>query len=124
MRLKPILAALALLASSSLAAQQRGDWVLAQWRGGQYWFPGVIQDISGKRVTILYDDGTRETRPLSQVKPYDWREGSRVQCLWAGGSEWYSARITRMSSDGVTITVRYDDDGIVEKTRTGACRSL
>ena len=117
-------AALAILISAPLAAQQRGDWVLAQWRGGEYWFPGVIESVSGNKVTINYDDGTRETRPLNQVKPYDWRVGSRIQCLWAGGSTWYAARITHMGSDGSRITVRYDDDGIVEKTRTGACRSL
>lgn len=124
MRLTRALAAMAIFLSGTLAAQQRGDWVLAQWRGGEYWFPGVIQSVSGNKVTILYDDGTRETRPLNQVKPYDWREGSHVQCLWAGGSTWYAARITRMHDDGVTITVRYVDDGVIEKTRTGACRSL
>ena len=124
MRLTHAVAMIAIFVTSPLAAQQRGDWVLAQWRGGEYWFPGVIESVSGNKVTINYDDGTRETRPLNQVKPYDWREGSRVQCLWAGGSTWYAARITSVGRDGSSITVRYDDDGIVEKTRTGKCRSL
>lgn len=111
-----------LLAGTLAQAQQRGEWVLAQWRGGQYWFPGVIESVNGKMITIAYDDGTRETRPYNQVRPYDWRAGTRVDCLWAGGSDWYPGRISRMHSDGVTLDIAYDDGGR-ERTRTAACRS-
>lgn len=115
-------AVLFLLGSTCASAQQKGEWVLAQWQGGEYWFPGVIESIDGSKVTIAYDDGTRETRPLNQVRPYDWKVGSRIQCQWNGGTAWYAGRITKMGTDGVTLHVAYDD-GDSEQTRTGACRS-
>ena len=121
MRTRWRLAALALIVSTA-SAQQPGDWVLAQWQGGEYWFPGVVESRAGNKITIAYDDGTRETRPINQVRPYDWKIGSRVQCQWAGGTDWYAGRITAMSADGVTIHVAYDD-GDREETRTAACRS-
>ena len=122
MKMQSILALLILLATSLASAQQKGDWALAQWQGGEYWFPGVIESVDGNKITIAYDDGTRETRPLNQVRPYDWKVGTRIQCQWAGGTEWYSGRITKMGTDGVTLHVAYDD-GDQEQTRTGACRS-
>ncbi len=111
-----------LLAVLPASAQVRGDWVLARWQGGAYWFPGVIESNSGKAITVAYDDGTRETLPLSRVRPYDWTVGSRIQCRWQNGSEWYAGRITAMSGDGVTLNISYDD-GDREQTRTAACRS-
>lgn len=57
-----------LLLSSSSFAYERGDWVLARWQGGQYWFPGVVERVEGSRVTVAYDDGTHQVRPTSQVK--------------------------------------------------------
>ena len=113
---------LMMFASAGAMAQQGGDWVLARWKGDQYWFPGVVESRSGDSVSIVYDDGTRETLPARLVRPYDWRVGSRVQCKWKGGAEWYAGKITSMSGDGVTIGVAYDD-GDSEQTRTGACRA-
>lgn len=112
----------ALFASAASVAQQRGDWVLARWQNGPYWFPGVIENRVGNDLTIAYDDGTRETVASSQVRPYDWTLGTRVQCRWKGGSEWYAGKITAISADGITIDVAYDD-GDREQTRTGACRA-
>jgi hypothetical protein len=113
--------ALALAISVSASAQNAGDWVLAQWQGGNDWYPGVVQSHVGNQVTILYDDGTRETRPANQVRPYDWHVGSRVVCRFSNGI-WYDARITAMAEDGLTISVLYDD-GDSEVTQTGRCRS-
>jgi len=113
---------LALLTPLPANAQEPGDWVLAQWRGGQFWFPGVVQARSGNTVSIAYDDGTQENLPVHLVQPYTWRVGTRVECQWAGGDEWYGGQITQMGSDGSTINVLYDD-GDRETTRTGACRS-
>lgn len=117
-----LLGSLLLLATAGASAQQKGDWVLARWKGDRFWFPGVIESRAGDNITIAYDDGTRETLPLKLVRPYDWTVGSRVQCRWQGGSEWYSGKIAAMGSDGVTIHVAYDD-GDREQTRTGACRT-
>jgi hypothetical protein len=115
-------ALIAMAAAPSLAsAQQKGDWVLAQWRGGSKWFPGVVQSRQGNVVRIRYDDGTVETRPVNQVRQYNWRVGSKVECRWTDG-QWYGARITRMAADGVSIDVLYDD-GDRQHTQTGKCRS-
>ena len=114
-------ALLALALPAAASAQQPGDWVLAQWQGGSDWYPGVVQSRDGNQVTILYDDGTRETRPVNQVRAYDWHVGSRVVCRWTDG-RWYSATITAMAEDGLTISLLYDD-GDTQITQTGRCRS-
>ena len=113
---------LGVLACAGAMAQSRGDWVLGQWQGGAYWFPGVVQERNGDRVTILYDDGTRETVPSKRVRPYTWALGTRVECRWSGGSEWYTGKITGMAKDGSEIDVLYDD-GDRERIATGGCRS-
>lgn len=117
-----IAAALAALTATAATAQQQGDWVLARWHDDGYWYPGVIEYRSGNRISVVYDDGTTESLFLSEVRPYDWRIGSRVQCQWNGGDVWYWGRVTSMSSDGVTIGIAYDD-GDREITTTAACRS-
>ncbi|MEA3047315.1 MAG: hypothetical protein QOJ53_1647 [Sphingomonadales bacterium] len=114
-------AALFLSIAGAASAQQAGDWVLAQWQGGSDWYPGVIMARSGNQVTIRYDDGTSETRPINQVRRYDWRVGSAVTCRFTDGL-WYPATITGMAPDGLTISVRYDD-GDTQVTQTGRCRS-
>lgn len=110
------------LACTSAMAQSRGDWVLGQWHGGAYWFPGVVQGRSGDTVTIAYDDGTRETVPSKRVRPYTWNLGTRVECRWAGGSAWYPGKITSISGDGSELNIQYDD-GERERIATGGCRS-
>ena len=82
----------------------------------------VTGQSGGGMVSILYDDGTTETRPANQVKEYSWHVGSKVECRWKGGSDWYGGTIASMSSDGVTMNVLYDD-GDREQTKTGKCRS-
>lgn len=114
-------AALLVTLAAPAAAQRVGDWVLAQWRGGAAWYPGVIAQRQGEMITIRYDDGTMETRPLNQVRPYDWQVGTRVSCRWTDG-RWYPARITAMDPGGLTISVLYDD-GDTQITQTGRCHS-
>lgn len=116
-----LLASLLLVSNLSLA-QARGDWVLARWKGGDYWFPGVVESRKGDVVVVAYDDGTREKLPLNRVRPYDWRPGSRVQCRWRNGSEWYAGVIKSITDNGVTLNIKYDD-GDKETTTTAACRS-
>lgn len=113
-------AAFAALAPNAAIAQQTGDWVLGQWRGGSEWYPGVIAGRSGNNLTIRYDDGTTETRPANQVRPFNWRAGSRVVCRFTNG-QWYDATITRMDPGGLTVNVRFDD-GDTLQTETGKCR--
>lgn len=122
MRIRLLLLAGLLAMSNLVPAQSRGDWVLARWKGGDYWFPGVVESRNGDVVVVAYDDGTREKLSLSRVRPYDWRPGSRVQCRWQNGNEWYAGVIKSISDDGVTLSIRYDD-GDKEKTTTARCRS-
>ena len=119
---KLLVVVLGVLACAGAMAQSRGDWVLGQWQGGAYWFPGVVQGSSGGNVTIQYDDGTSETVPLKRVRPYTWKLGTRVECRWSGGQEWYAGKISGMSKDGTEIDVLYDD-GDRERIATGGCRS-
>jgi hypothetical protein len=118
--MRSILVAGAMLAGLSGAqAQTAGDWVLARWKNGQHWFPGIIQSVSGDRLTIAYDDGDRETLSVNAVKPYTWAIGSRVECNFKG-SGWYAGKITALSAEKLSIAY---DDGDKENTRTGRCRS-
>lgn len=111
---------LSLAMSISAFAFERGDWVLGHWQGEGYWYPGVVDSSTQRSVTVQYDDGDRETVPLDRVKPYDWRVGSRVECNWENGGEWYPGVITRLERQ--TLGVRYDD-GDTEVTTTASCRS-
>ena len=103
-------------------AHDVGDWVLAPWRDSSQTFPGVVVGKSGSSLTIQFDDGTRETRIASEVRAYDWKVGSYVECQWKDGS-WYGAKITWLGNDGLSMQIRYVDDGTVERTKTGKCRS-
>lgn len=116
-------AALSLSIPLTAHAQAVGDWVLAPWQDSTMDFPGVVVARGSNNVTIRFDDGTTETRLVSEVRPFDWRRGSRISCRWSGDDYWYNATITRMDANGYTLQIRFDDDGIVEETNTGRCRS-
>ena len=121
--MKKIAAALLMLMAFTVSpalAQQKGDWVLARWKGDVFWFPGVIGAVEQNEIVVLYDDGTWEKRPANDVKPYDWRPGSRVECDWKAGGRWYPGKI--VAADGANLSILYDD-GDKENTRTGRCRS-
>jgi hypothetical protein len=106
-----------------MPAYELGQWVLGRYRGGQFYFPGVVQQAVAGYVTIGYDDGERETLPVDQLKPYDWVVGSRIHAIWSGNGEWYDATIVEAQPNGADLTVRFDD-GIVEQTVTARCRSI
>jgi hypothetical protein len=73
-------------------------------------------------VTVGFDDGTRENRLASDVRPYNWRVGSQLECRWTDGN-WYDATIRMMGADGMTLNVRYDADGVQQRTNTRRCRT-
>jgi hypothetical protein len=123
MYLRLLLISALLLPGVSFAIEP-GDWVLSRWQGNQYWFPGIVQRVEGSRVTVAYDDGTSETRPIRQVKHYDWTIGSRVECRWRAGNAWYPGRIVAIrGSSGTELRVFYED-GDREEISTSLCRSL
>lgn len=119
--LKLGLLAMSLIAGiGSAQAQSKGDWVLANYKGAGYWYPGVIQAVSDGKVTVSYDDGDRETLAVAAVRPYDWVIGGRVECNFKGSGKWYPGKIASLG--GETIGINYDD-GDRETTKTGRCRS-
>ena len=101
-----------------------GDRILAQWEGGEFWFPGRVHSVGGDgSVAVSYDDGMSDIRPANQVKPFDWAEGSAIDAIWSGNGHWYAAHITQLDPDSNSVGVRFDDDGIEETRGTGQCRS-
>jgi hypothetical protein len=117
-----ILAAAVFIAAGSATAhaQTVGDWVLGNYKGAGYWFPGVIESLQGGDITIRYDDGDRETVAISDVRPYDWAIGDRVECNFQGQGTWYPGRIASLAGERIGIAY---DDGDKETTKTGRCRS-
>ncbi|MBB3809858.1 tudor domain-containing protein [Pseudochelatococcus contaminans] len=108
------------LGSGAAGAQTVGDWVLGNFQGSGYWFPGVIANVAGDKVTIRYDDGDLETVYANAVRPYDWSVGTRVECNFKGAGDWYAGRITSLSGERLSIAY---EDGDKETTKTGKCRS-
>lgn len=121
MKLKSLLAAgfMAALVTSA-GAQTVGDWVLANYQGAGYWYPGIVQSLGNGQATVLYDDGDVETLRLNAVRPYDWMIGMKVECNFQGQGDWYPGTISSLA--GPSIGIAYDD-GDRETTTTGACRS-
>ena len=111
-----------LLSPTVSSAQQAGEYALAQFQGNAKWFPGVVVSRFGYMVRVRYDDGTVEDRPRNQVRAYDWRVGSKIECMFTD-NQWYAATITAMNADGVSLAIRYDDDGVMERTTTAKCRA-
>ena len=119
---KAAIVAAAVCISAGAVAQQVGDWVLSPWRGSRVLYPGVIESRSGTTVTVRFDDGSIETRQTNTVRFFDWEAGSLVACQWSDG-KWYNAVIVSLQSDGYTMRIRYDEDGSIEDTNTGRCRT-
>jgi hypothetical protein len=117
-----VILAAGFLAASAFAAgaQTTGDWVLGNYKGAGYWFPGVIDRVQGGQVTIRYDDGDKETVALRDVRPYNWSIGKKVECNYKGQGEWYRGTISSLAGERIGIAY---DDGDKETTKTGRCRS-
>jgi hypothetical protein len=96
-----------LLAAAAALAYQPGEWVLAKYHNGPYWYPGIVEKDGGGQVSVVYDDGDHETLPSNLIKGYNWQVGSRVECNWKNGGTWYAGKITALN--GGSLSVAYDD---------------
>ena len=47
-----IVLAVCLAVSGWAQAQSQGDWVLARWQNGEYWFPGVVASRTADSVML------------------------------------------------------------------------
>lgn len=117
-----LLAGAGLLTPVPAAAQAVGDWVLSKWQGSAEYYPGVVTERSGGQVKVRFDDGDVDITFADAVRPFDWDVDSQVECRWTDG-KWYAATIRWISENGSTMQVRYNDDGTVQRTNTGRCRS-
>lgn len=107
----------------SASAQAVGEWALGNFEMSGYWFVGVVESIDAGGVTLAYHDGDRETLPAKEVKPYNWKVGSEIDCNFENAGEWYAAKITKAKTGSTAISVIYDDDSDTEDTTTALCRS-
>lgn len=112
-----------LLLANTASAQsfKSGDWVLGNYQGSNYWFAGVVAEVGRGQIVVRYDDGEVETLKPNNVRPYDWKVGSKVECNYKSGGRWYSGKITGLSGERLAIAY---DDGDKEQTKTGLCRSV
>lgn len=117
-----ILVAAGIIAISGANANAHtvGDWVLGNYKGAGYWFPGVVEKSNREKVTIRYDDGDRETLASGDVRPYDWMIGMKVECNYKNAGDWYSGTIVSLAGEKIGIAY---DDGDKETTKTGRCRT-
>lgn len=105
------------------SAQAVGEWALGNFDMSGYWFVGVVESIDADGVTLAYHDGDRETLPPKEVKPYNWKVGTSVDCNFENAGEWYAAKITAAKPGSTAISVIYEDDSDTEDTTTALCRS-
>ena len=71
-KLLSVILAAGLLASGASAAlaQTKGDWVLGNYKGAGYWFPGKIASLAGEKIGIAYDDGDKETTRTGRCRSH------------------------------------------------------
>lgn len=100
-----------------------GQYVLARYQGGQYFFSGTVTMARGGMFTIRYDNGQSEQRPANQIKPYAWGVGTRLWCtlLSAPNGQAYPGRIVQKNGDRV-LQVAFNAGQIEWKTAAN-CRS-
>jgi hypothetical protein len=104
-------------AGSSLSVGQR---VIAQYKGGKFWFVGRVASIEGGQIGIAYLDGDSAAVPASAVMPFDWGVGTAISCNWKRSNKWYTGKITAIDGDNIHMSY---DDGDQEDTSIAYCRT-
>lgn len=107
------------LFSGTLSAQESGDRVLARWAEDGYWYPATVRSVD-RQVQLIFDDRTVATVRRNEVRPIDWRVGTKLQCDWQNRGEFFPGAI--VSIRGEAISVRYDD-GDSERLTVSRCRA-
>ncbi len=110
------------LALALPAGLKAGDLVLGRYKSGAHWYAARLKAVAGDSVSLAYLDGDQETLTATNVRPFDWKATSRVECNWEGRGTYYPAIASAVK--GETITVRYIEDGVVETTKLVACREV
>jgi hypothetical protein len=97
------------LEASGAFIQQIGNRVLALWRADNFWYPGTVTEISGRRFWITYDDSHKQWLTAEDIISLEYRVGDPVECRWKGLVPYYPAHIVDIKGDN-DITVQYDYD--------------
>lgn len=118
--MRMLLPILVLLPASVLAFEP-GQKVLARFEGGPAWFSGVVESSDAQGVVVLYHDGDRERRPIDEVRPFDWRVGTPIQCNWDGTFSWVSGEIVEI--EGLRLVFRFGEGQELD-IPIAFCRSL
>lgn len=112
---------IALVLAGAASAREPGDRVLARWTPDGMWYPARIADVTGREVTVRYDDGEIAIMDAADVRQLDWRTGSRLQCNWKNQGLYYWGDVVAMA--GEELTFHYDD-GYKETMTVSRCRSM
>lgn len=99
---------------------KQGDRVLAQYKGGEYWYVGKVTATKGGKIEIAYLDGASEALPSGHVRAFDWKVGTKVICNFKRKDTWYPGAVA--SIKGEQVKIKYDD-GDVETTTLAYCRA-
>ncbi|MEJ0061237.1 MAG: hypothetical protein WDM79_17460 [Terricaulis sp.] len=108
-------------ATLSPVALGAGDWVLAKWQPEDpYYYPAVVASRTGNDLTVQYDDGDSSVQSVTNVRRFDWRAGTHLECRFTDGN-FYPAVITEMGANRVDMQIRYEDASR-EATDSSKCR--
>ena len=98
-----------------------GDWVLARWQPDDpYFYPAIVTEPVGDQLSLQYDDGDAGAQAARNVRRFDWRAGTRLECRSADGA-FQAAAITELAPNRVDVQIRFNDGG-TQATTTAACR--
>jgi hypothetical protein len=83
-----------------------GDRIFGCWFDA-HWYPGVVLEVDGKRVHVLFDDGDQAELTPDRLRPLTINVGDRVYCRFKGGPAFYPGEVTK--KQGEVIHLHYDD---------------
>lgn len=109
------------------AALRANDQIEARYKGGQKWYPGVVEAVNRSGTyDVRYKDGDQEfdvsarnVRSLSTAslgssvdlrgrRADEYIEGDKVEARFGGRSRWFTGKVARANRDG-TYHITYVD---------------
>ena len=83
-----------------------GARVLARWEA-DWFYPGVVVNVSGSDCEIQFDDGDRGMAPGVDVRPINLQVGQSVFGNWNGSGAYYPGKISEIV--GFALKIDYND---------------